>query len=310
MPFTFNDRQKSVAFFLLTGVFFMLVLTVLIIQGSDIISFKQKHYTIFTDAHGFTGGTAIKYKGFNVGKIKSMTLTDGEKIRADIYFYKKFAYLLKSDSVLRVQSSLFGASSLVLLTSLESDAPLLKPKTLMYSSDMTEGQDILAKNSIASKSTDELTEKIKIILDDVHDLKPVLESTLGNISKTMENVNAITAGLRGTQKTKFSDQLLAAMSNTTSITGNIKLITEKLNSNDTSIGSLINDPKVLSSKIDKVMTNIESVSNDMKRFSDSNLGSKKEFDKVIYLLKSNLIELEALLKQMQNVFGKPKDDKK
>lgn len=297
------------AFFLLTGVFFMLVLSVLIIQGSDLIAFKQKHYTLFNDAHGFTGGTAIKYKGFNIGKIKSMNLTNDSQIRADIYFYKKFAYLLKKDSVLRIQSSLFGASSLVLITSPESKEILLKPKSLIYSSDMEEGQEILAKDAISSKSTDELTDKIKLILDDVHNLKPVLETTLINVSKTVDNANSLVAGLRGTQSTKFSDQILTALANTSAITHNIKTITEKLNSSDNSIGALINDPKILSGKIEKIMSNVEAVSEDLKHFSNNNLGNKKEIDKVIFLLKSNLIELENLLKSMENVFGKPKDGK-
>ena len=309
MPFTFNDRQKSVAFFLLTGVFFLLVIVVLLIQGSDLVAFKQKHYTIFNEAHGFTGGTAIKFKGFNIGKIKSMTLTNDAMIKADIYVYKKYAHLLKSDAVLRVQSSLLGASSLVLISSEESDAAILKPKTLIYSSDMPEGQEILEKHSIASKATDELTDKIKLILDDVHNLTPILESTLINISKTMDNANAVVAGLRGTQKTAFSDQLLAAMANATAITGNIKIISEKLNSNDTSIGALLNDPKTLSGKIDKIITNLEYITGDIKTFSNNNLGEKKEMDKVIFLLKKNLVELEGLLKSMQNVFGKPKDSK-
>jgi len=210
---------------------------------------------------------------------------------------------------LRVQSSLLGASSLVLISSEESDAAILKPKTLIYSSDMPEGQEILEKHSIASKATDELTDKIKLILDDVHNLTPILESTLINISKTMDNANAVVAGLRGTQKTAFSDQLLAAMANATAITGNIKIISEKLNSNDTSIGALLNDPKTLSGKIDKIITNLEYITGDIKTFSNNNLGEKKEMDKVIFLLKKNLVELEGLLKSMQNVFGKPKDSK-
>ena len=307
MPFTFNDRQKSVAFFLLTGVFFTLVLSVLVIQGSDLIAFKQKNYTIFTDAHGFTGGTAIKYKGFNVGKIKSMTLTKDSHIRADVYFYKKYTYLLKADSVLRIQSSLFGAANLILISMPDSTANLLKPKTLIYSSDMPEGQEILANDAIASKATDEFTDKIKLILDDVHNLKPVLDTTLGNISKTVENINALVAGLRGKQKTPFSDQILAALANTNAVTSNVKILSERLNSKENSVGYLLNDSKALSNKIEKIVTNLDSVSGDMKEFSKNNIGDKKEFDKVIALLKSNLVELESLLKSMQNVFGKGKD---
>ncbi|MDH4261502.1 MAG: MlaD family protein [Spirochaetia bacterium] len=309
MPFTFNDRQKSVAFFLLTGVFFVLVLSVLIIQGSDLIAFKQPQYTLFNDTHGFTGGTSIKYRGFNVGKIKSMTLTRDSQIRADIYFYKKYGYLLKTDSVLRVQSSLFGASSLILISSNEKESKLLKPKTLMYSSDMPEGQELLVKNAIASKSTDELTDKIKLILDDVHNLKPVLEATLLNISKTVENANSLVAGLRGTQKTRLSDEIFRTLANTNAITENVKSVSEKLKSNDNSIGAILNDPKVISGKIEKIMVNLEVVSEDMKQFSNNNLGNKKEFDKIIFLLKANLVELDSLLKAMQSVLGKGKDSK-
>ncbi|MDH4199180.1 MAG: MlaD family protein [Spirochaetia bacterium] len=308
MPFTFNDRQKSVAFFLLTGVFFLLVLAVLIIEGSDLIAFKQSHYTLFNDGHGFTGGTAIKYKGFNIGKVKSMTLTKDNQIRADIYVYNKYRYLMKTDSVVRIQSSLLGASNLVLVTNSDPDATLLKPQSLVYSSDMPEGQDILTRFAITSKATDELTDKIKLILDDVHTLKPALESTLNNISKTMDSTNAIISGLRGNQRTAASDKILVALANTAEITGNIRLVTERLNSKDNSIGYILNDSKSLSAKIEKIMTNMDSVTENLKQFSDNNLGNRKEVDKVIALLKINLIELQNLLLSMQNVFGKPKQN--
>ena len=196
MPFTFTNRQKSVAFFMLTGVFFFLVLLIIVISGSDLIAMKEKHFTYFSDAHGFTGGTAIKYKGFNIGKIKSLNLTQDGKIRADFYIYRKYAYLLKENSVLRVQSSLLGASNLSLFSNPDPTAPIMKPKSLLYSSDMNEGQEILLKTEVAVKGGDELTDKVKIILDDIHNLKPFLDNTLVSFSSTMYNVNSLVAGMR------------------------------------------------------------------------------------------------------------------
>lgn len=306
MPFTFNDRQKSVAFFLLTGVFFLLVMIVMVIQGSDVIAFKERHYTFFEESHGFNSGTAIKYKGFNVGKVKSITLTPDNQIRADFYIYKKFTYLIKSNCVLRVQSSLLGASNLILMVSSDPESTLLKAKSLVYSSDMPEGQKILNRYAIAAKATDELTGKVKLILDDVHDLKPIMANTLNNISKSMENISILAAGLRGTHRTAMSDEILKALSNTAEITANLKTISERLNSKDNSIGYVLNDSRALSGKIEKIVDNLNGVSEDLKHFSNNNLGDKKEIDKVIYLLKADLYELQSLIKSMQNIFGKPK----
>lgn len=195
MPFTFNDRQKSVAFFLLTGFFFILVLIVLVASGSDLVALKQKQYTYFTDSHGFTGGTTIKYRGFNVGKISKISLVNENEIRADLYFYKRYAYLLRHDSVLKIQSSLLGSSSLVLMTNQNSQADKIKPKELIFSSDMDEGRQILTEVIEVGKSGDEMTDKVKLILDDIHNLKPSLDNTLGSLTGALNNVSTMIKGM-------------------------------------------------------------------------------------------------------------------
>lgn len=308
MPFTFNTRQKSVAFFILTGIFFVLVLVILIAKGSDLIVRKTHYWTRFSNTHNFTGGTDISYKGFTIGKIKKMTLNEDNSIHADFYLYDNYTRLLHTESVLRVQSPLLGASSLVLITFSLKDAKknpvLIPPDSLVYSSDMFEGIEVLRKHRVATaESADELSDKLKIILDDVHNLRPELTNALTSINSTMKNIDIIAAGLRGQGKTALSEKVLASLENIRKITRNLEKTSENFNNRRHSIGKLLQDDGELITRIEKLTKNLEASSADIQKLSTMAGNKTKDIERIIKLSEENLIEMKKVLKGLQGVFG-------
>ena len=106
MPFTFKNSQKAVAAFFLFGMVLLIAFIILIAKGSDLLTFKDNYYTEYNEGYGMTSGQQIKYKGINIGKIKSISLTKEDKIRVDIWILSDYRYLIRTDSVLKAQEIL------------------------------------------------------------------------------------------------------------------------------------------------------------------------------------------------------------
>jgi ABC-type transporter Mla subunit MlaD len=143
-----------------------------------------------------------------VGKVSKINLTTDNKIKVDLYFYKKYAYLIRQDSVLKVQSSLLGSSSLILITGDGIESELLEPKSLIYSSDMPEGQAVLKIYEVSGGSGEEITDKVKIILDDIHNLAPSINSTLTSLTGTMDHVSTLVSGIEKRKEIEQMTELL------------------------------------------------------------------------------------------------------
>jgi phospholipid/cholesterol/gamma-HCH transport system substrate-binding protein len=223
MPFTFKSAQKAVAAFILVAILLFIAIIVLIAKGNDLLVLKREYYTFFQEGYGLTGGNTIKYKGINIGKIKSMVLTEDDRIRVTVQITKPYLKLMREDSVIKISSSLLGGASLVLVTTPNSDSPQLEPGSMMLSSDMDKGQDLILKLSETGPKKEELTDKVKDIMNMILDLKPVLNATLLNVRDMTGNLKTLTGSLKGGESTATSEKLFAILDNIRRLTGQGKL---------------------------------------------------------------------------------------
>ncbi len=204
MPFIFTDKQKAVAMFIFIGAFLAIVMSVLIAKGSDLLANKDTYFTIFNDTHGLKGGTDITYRGFTIGKIQSMRLNHEDKIVAYFYIYEKYERLIQTNTVLKLASSVLGSSTLNLVNTPNPNATVAEAGSIIYSSDMPEGQVILKREVEATSAGDELADKVKILLNDIHSLTPTIEAALDNTAQTMANL----ANISGAANPEDIDKIL------------------------------------------------------------------------------------------------------
>lgn len=267
MPFTFKNAQKAVAVFSLLGIFLLLAVVILIGKGSDVFTFKDTYYTILEEGYSMTSGLSIKYKGINIGKIKALTLSsNNDKIKVEIWINAEHRNLVKQDSVLKVQAGLLGGANLVLLPSIDKNSPMLIPGSLVLSSDMPKGQEIMLKLAELNPNKADLTAKVKDLLDYVADLKPVINSTMLNLRDTTGGLKDVMESMKGGSRTKVSDMLDTANSSLR----NLKTISEKLKDTPEDIKRLtvlLNDNLI---ELKKVMVNVNKI-----------LGTEKETEKSI-----------------------------
>jgi|YNPMSStandDraft_1061717.scaffolds.fasta_scaffold00063_16 phospholipid/cholesterol/gamma-HCH transport system substrate-binding protein len=302
MPFTFKSAQKAVAVFVFFGIFFLFTVVILILRGSDVLQSKVYYYSVIEEAYGLTSGMPVKYKGITVGKIKKLTLTPEKKVQIDFYILREYKDLMQENTVLKVQSSLLGAASLVLVVpSVESQ--LLPPESLVLSMDMPKGQEVLALVAQQQPSKDDLTSKVKDVLDGVIELKPTIQGILLNLQSTTGELNLIVRGLRTGDSTVVSDRVLASLANLEGITKNLKEITTLLKSDDSTIGALLQDKKQLYTRIESILSSVDKSLQSLSKVSGKLESTPDDVKQLTSLLKDNLIELRAVLQSLKEILG-------
>ncbi|MCX7820817.1 MAG: MlaD family protein [Brevinematales bacterium] len=281
MPFTFRAMEKLVAAFIVLGLIFFVVMIVLLGRGSYIFRFKDTYYTILHESYGFSSGSQIKYKGINIGKVKSVKLMNDENVRVDFIILREYRNYIRENSVMKVQSTILGSANFVLIKPEGVNYKIIEPGGRVLSSDDEEGMAVLKKYDESLKK-DDLTATAKKILDNIDSLKPV-------INQTMYNVKDITEGLKV-------------------IVYNFRELAIDLNSTNNTIGSIVKDKKALLNKIDRMLASIDIT---LKNISDISTKFKNTPDDVkgtMVLLQENLIESKKVLIGLKNLVGGEKEN--
>lgn len=308
MPFTFKNAQKAVSIFMLAGIFLFLVVFFLIGKGSDLFTFKDTYYTELEEGYGLEQGMKIKFKNaVIVGRIKKLQLTENNKVHVEVTIFSDYRHLIREDTVLKVQSSLLGGATFALLPSIDSNAQPLLPGSLILSSDMPEGQNVMLKLSEASPKKDDLMQKVNDILAYVGELKPVINSTLLNVRDSTGSLKSILGGLQGTDRSLLSDKLMVSLDNLRLMTRNFSELSAQLNSEDNTIGAIIRDKKTLYRRIDSMIANVDSSLKNVRSMSDNLKGSSEDIKSLMALLQENLIESKKVLTGLKNMLGGEKE---
>lgn len=197
MPFVFKKAQKAVSTLLIVSTFMFLAILILVAQGSSLLEFKDRYYTVLNEGYGLSSGSSIRYKGLVVGRIRSIELTPEDNIRVEVEIFRKYSQLIRDDSVFKVTGGLIpglGGAGITLLPSLYPEAPPLEPGSMVLSSDMKQGQDIMAELQRMDPG-DDIMLQVQSILDGVDDLRPVLMATMMNVRDSTGSVKNILAQL-------------------------------------------------------------------------------------------------------------------
>lgn len=307
MPFTFNKFQKAVAIFIVLGFFFLLLVIIFILKGNNFFEKKVNYYTYFSQTYGLSSGTYIKYKGINVGKIKSLFLDTNDQIKVYFVIFKDYNYLMKKDTVVKVSSGLLGGGGLTIIPGKGEDAV---ENALIYSTDMSEGMNILATNMPVSKGND-LTIQAQQVLEMILDMKPVIYKTLVNLNNITLDVKSITGSLKGDENSKVGNELFIILNSVKDLTKNINDTVMKLNytlnSKDNTIGSILNDENKLYNSIKTSIDSLNSSINNINVLLSKFNNLPDDLKKTISLLQENLIQLKYVLENLPLI---PKSESK
>lgn len=148
MKLMIRHSDKLVGAFVLVGTLFLVGALVFVGVNRRWFRSDLEYYSYFDTAKGLSAGLALEYRGFAIGRVKSIELGNGDQVRAVFSVHNEYADRIVAGSVveLAVQPLGFGAN-LVFYPGLAGGEPLL-PGSMIESTDRPYGRSLVAEGKV------------------------------------------------------------------------------------------------------------------------------------------------------------------
>ncbi len=148
---------------------------------------KSPIYFVADSGEGLSEGMPVKYSGFKIGKLNTLTLDEQGRVQVEVSIEARHLKLMREDAVIRlVKEGVIGDGVLELSRGTESKAVL------------TEGAVVRFERANGlEQAVIEVKNRILPILDDLHQ---TLHDPQSDVRQTLKNLREITAELQVTRK--------------------------------------------------------------------------------------------------------------
>jgi phospholipid/cholesterol/gamma-HCH transport system substrate-binding protein len=245
MKFRVRFAQQIVGVFVLLAI--LAVAAILILLGINQRWFaKDYHYwSVFRSAGGLSVGMPIRLKGFEIGKISTISLTKDNLVEIEFFIMDTYYDKVLPNSVLELSSNPLGLGGGMLFHSGKGPAEPLPEFSYIPSMDLEEGRELVRRGLVdRSAGQDPIGEVIA-------SLGPTLEqvdSTLLSIEKMVDSLNSSITGtgpgpLTGalTELENAAAQIDSVLTEIEITVGNINQLTEGL-TDPTGLAKKLLDP--------------------------------------------------------------------
>ncbi|MDD3967970.1 MAG: MlaD family protein [Proteiniphilum sp.] len=245
---------------------FMIYFGINFLKGFNVLKQQKQYYALFDDVTSLLLSSPVYVKGYQVGLISGITMADMEPMRFAVALNLEQEFPIPEDSYLEYGTDLFGASlaTLVLgnaqndlqpgdtipgrrVTGLTDGAAKLVPRAdslfLRIDSLLLSLQRIAAHPSW-EQSIDGIGNTVSQLNQTSQNLNRMvaaIEQDLPDISKNLRAVSADMSKVSGELNAMDLNRTYAGIDETVS---NLKLLSERINSSDNSLGLLMNDTRL------------------------------------------------------------------
>lgn len=236
------------------------------LKGINVMKQQKQYYALFDDVTSLLLSSPVYVKGYQVGLISSITMTETDPMKFAVALSLVEEFPIPEDSYLEYGTDLFGASMATLVlgpstvrlqpgdtingrkvTGLMDGAATLLPRAdsifLRIDSLLITLQRLTAHPSW-EESINGIGQTVSHLNKTSESLDRIMSAIEKDLPEISSNLNAVTDDLN-----KVSSDLSAMDFNRTYVTidetvSNLKQLSEKINSNDNSLGLLMNDTKL------------------------------------------------------------------
>ena len=269
--------------------------------------FVKKHnfFTTISSANSINEGMALQYKGFAIGKIKKISLSDDDNVTVHFYVLDEYIDRVTQGSIVELSVSPIGLGSSFIFyqgnsTSIIVDNSYIPEKSSAKAKELIKDKKVLIPeqndtlNTIIGSATslinhiDELIQQINELLAGNEQLP--LAQTVNNINRILRQVSALLSG---------DDSVPVA-----AVINDLNTTVDTLNSILEDVNGLTSDPQGLVPKLleteeskgtfDKLYSSLDATIQDLNGISGS---LDSEMPQVSILL----AQVQTLLKQVQDV---------
>ena len=283
MKFKIRYADQIVGFFSTAALVGLVVLIFALGVKQNWFMRKNMYTTEFESGSNISVGMDILYKGFSIGKIKSIKLED-DKVKVQFYVLEDYIAYIKKGSLVQVIVSPIGLGSQFVF--LPGKGPGLVPS----------GSEIFRVDSETGQSY------IEQGLNDIVIQTDSLGALLAKVSMVVDNVNKITGEINNALTGKGSAPLTTTLANIKKITANISTLSANI-SDPTGLVPTMLGPDI-TKRLNDILSNVSSVTNQLNDLSQNTdqliQQSSPEIDTILTQLNEALVQAQDVLTGIKN----------
>lgn len=314
MKFKFRHADKIVGLFALVAILLMVLTTVF--AGVNKKWFTKKvHFTsLFTSAEGLKVGMGVNLRGFEIGRVKTISLNTDNQVDLNFYIYETYHDRILPDSVLVLPSGLLGAASALDIYPGLADGRPLPEGTYVPSTQTVEGKMLVKTRRVdRPEGGDAITEilaELPELLDNLNGtvasigtLTDTLETGVrgegnGSFSAVIRNTEDVTRGLDSSVRdvNQLTSSLAVLAAELEDPTGLIPTLLDP----DGTLDTLLNDDNVLWDHILAILVQLEGAMEGVNTLSTSMAGLSPQLALTLDETIRSLKEAQKVMEGLQN----------
>ncbi|MFW6228482.1 MAG: MlaD family protein, partial [Alkalispirochaeta sp.] len=182
MKFRIKYAQQVVGIFVLVAAVALVAVLVSMGANQRWFALDYDYHSIFPSADGISNGMAIRYKGFEIGRVTGLGLTEDDLVRVDFYIQDTYHEKVVPNSILQLQSNPIGLGGGLVFHQGRGDDEPLPADSLIPSADSVEGQAIIAADAVimpaGGDSITRISAQVEPVLKNVNTLLVSVDQTL------------------------------------------------------------------------------------------------------------------------------------
>lgn len=314
MKFKFRHADKIVGLFALVAILLMVVTTVFAGVNQKWFTKKIHFVSLFTSAEGLKVGMGVNLRGFEIGRVKTISLNADNQVDLDFYIYETYHDRILPDSVLVLPSGLLGASAaLDIYPGLAEGLPL-PAGTYVPSTQTVEGKMLVKTRRVDRPEGG----------DAITDILAELPELLDNLNSTVASIGTLTTTLDTGIKGEGNDSFSAVIRNTEDVTRGLDRSIRDVNQvtsslavlaaeledptgliptlldPDGSLDTLLNDDNVLWDHILAILVQLEGAMEGVNTLSTSMAGLSPQLALTLDETIRSLKEAQKVMEGLQN----------
>ena len=292
MKFRIRFAHQVVGVFILVALSF--VVAILILMGINQRWFAQNYYyrSSFPSAQGLNVGMSVNFKGFEIGRVTGISLSESNEVELDFYIQDTYVDRVYENSVLQLQSSPIGIGGGLVFHQGATASEPLPESSFIPSLSSPEGQELLAQGLVdvprSADAISSLIDQLDPILTNVNEVLEEVEVTLVTVNSALAGEDEGPAGSMLVSLNELMVEVDATLEETTERTNevldNVSVITEnfsvasaefadptgivpKLLDPQGSLATILDDNNALYDQIDAILGSLNATAGDVEELS-------------------------------------------
>ncbi|OHD14076.1 MAG: hypothetical protein A2086_12125 [Spirochaetes bacterium GWD1_27_9] len=302
MKFKLKYTDKIVGVFAFLSLFVFIGLIMVIIVNQKIFIKKHEFNTKFEDANGLKVNQDVFFKGFKIGKVKSIDLNFQNKVDVKFYIYDEFISRIKKGSVInKVANPIFTDAKLIFIQN-EVSTILAPEKSYIPSLDSIEGKALLTSGQV-KKEADAIANIMKTVESILFTVDDLLKSINSDQNASKNSITRILVSTGDTIESvhKTVNSVNKQLESASVILENFKTLSYEMKDPDGMVRRLVDpDGTYMFNSIQKSLDSLSVTMENLSKFTGFVSGQSKQIEALLIDTRTTLKEAQLVIEGIKN----------